>query len=102
MNDAPRVNAAATAGWPDLVDELDRWEKAGRVARLWWRDDDAVSATLQLERTLRLADGVPIALAVIPALARPELPAALSGATEISVLQHGWRHANHADHGKKS
>ena len=102
MNDAPRVNAAATAGWPDLVDELDRWEKAGRVAGLWWRDDDAVTATLQLERLLSLADGVPIALAVIPALARREFAAALSDVTRLSVLQHGWQHANHAPNGKKS
>jgi hypothetical protein len=97
-----RVEAATTAGWPDLVDELDRWGEAGRVAVLWWRDDDAVAATPQLEDLLLLAGDVPIALAVIPALARPELADALLCAKRIAVLQHGWQHANHAASGKKS
>ncbi len=97
-----RVAAATTVGWPDLVDELDRWGEAGRVAALWWRDDDAVAATPQLDDLLRLAGKVPVALAVIPALARPALAAALPGTPPIAVLQHGWQHANRAGHGKKS
>lgn len=88
--------------WRDLVEELDRWDAAGRVATLWWRDDDAVDATPQLARLLHLARGTPVALAVIPALARPELAAALAGAPQVSVLQHGWWHANCALHGKRS
>ncbi len=102
MIDPVRVDAAATAEWPDLVDELDRWGEAGRVAALWWRDDDAVAATPQLDGLLRLAGEVPIALAVIPALARPELAAALPSTPRVAVLQHGWQHANRAGHGKKS
>ena len=102
MSYLPRIDAATTAEWPDLVDELDRWGQAGRVATLWWRDDDAVTATPQLGELLRLAEGVPLALAVIPALARPELAAALQGRPRVAVLQHGWRHANRAEHGKKS
>ena len=102
MNDLPRVDAATTAGWPDLVDELDRWGLAERVARLWWRDDDAVTMTPQLDDLLRLAGEVPVALAVIPALARPELAAALHGAPLVAVLQHGWQHANRSGRGKKS
>jgi len=97
-----RVDAATTAGWPDLVDELDRWGEAGRVAALWWRDDDATAATPQLEGLLRLAGEVPVALAVIPALARPELASALPSRSPISVLQHGWLHRNRAGDGKKS
>jgi hypothetical protein len=102
MSHLPRVDAATTAEWPDLVDELDRWERAGRVASLWWRDDDAMTATPQLDELLRLAEGAPVALAVIPALARPELAAALHGRPLVTVLQHGWQHANRAEHGKKS
>ncbi len=102
MIDALGVDAAATAGWPDLIGELDRWGEAGRVAPLWWRDDDAVAATPRLEALLRLAAGVPLAVAVIPALARPDLAAALAGAAAVAVLQHGWQHANHAGDGKKS
>ncbi len=92
---------AGTAGWVDLVDEFDRWHATGRVARLWWRDDDAVAATPQLERLLSLTDGVPLALAVIPAGVQSDLPAALERSPQVAVLQHGWCHANHAVHGKK-
>ncbi len=95
-------DAAITAGWPDLVDELDRWHSAGRVAGLWWRDDDAVATTPCLDRLLSLAGDAPLALAVIPADAEPGLAAALATMPQIAVLQHGWRHANHASVGKKS
>jgi hypothetical protein len=97
-----RLDAATGPGWPDLIEELDRWGEAGRVATLWWRDDDAVAATPQLEALLRLADDVPLALAVIPARAEPSLPAALCDKPNVAVLQHGWRHGNHAVDGKKS
>jgi peptidoglycan/xylan/chitin deacetylase (PgdA/CDA1 family) len=96
------VDAATPAEWPALVDELDRWGEAGRVATLWWRDDDAVTATPRLDDLLRLAGAVPVALAVIPALARPELADALLGTPGVALLQHGWSHANHARSGKKS
>ena len=59
---APRCRCApvasmAAADWADLVAELDRWGEAGRVATLWWRDDDAVAATPQLATLLRVAGG---------------------------------------------
>jgi hypothetical protein len=94
--------AAAAPTWRDLAEEFDRWGEAGRVAELWWRDDDAVAATPQLDRLVRLAGATPIGLAVIPALARPDLAAALHGAPRVAVLQHGWQHANRAESGKKS
>ncbi len=97
-----RFDQATTAEWPDLVDELDRWGEDGRIAGLWWRDDDAVTFTPQLDALLRLTGEVPVALAVIPAVARPELAAALEGRPQIAVLQHGWQHANLAKDGKKS
>src|SRR5207247_4242563 len=96
MIDRVRVDQAMTAEWPDLVDELDRWGLAGRVAMLWWRDDDAVTVTPQLNKLLELAGEVPVALAVIPALARPELATALRGWPLVAVMQHGWQHANRA------
>ena len=43
------------AEWPDLIAELDRWEEAGQVATLWWRDDDAVAPTARLDRLLSIA-----------------------------------------------
>jgi hypothetical protein len=102
MSFMPRVDATTTAKWADLVAELDRWGEAGRVATLWWRDDDAVAPTPELSALLRLAPEVPLALAVIPADTRPDLTAALAPFPRIAVLQHGWRHANHAATGKKS
>ena len=38
--------------WDRLEREIDAWAAAGREATLWWRDDDAVAATAELERLL--------------------------------------------------
>src|SRR5436305_10697959 len=102
MTYLPRFEAATTAPWPDLIDELDQWGELGRVARLWWRDDDAVATSAQLDRLLQLAGDAPLDLAVIPALAQSSLATALAERPHIAVLQHGWRHANPALAGKKS
>lgn len=102
MTYMPRFDAATTADWPDLVAELDRWGEAGRVAALWWRDDDAVGASRNLSNLLRLAGAAPVALAVMPALMRADLVEALDRAPSVSVLQHGWRHLNWAGSDKKS
>jgi hypothetical protein len=101
MTVLPRVTAATTAEWPDLVAELDRWGEAGQIANLWWRDDDAVAATPELNSLLQLAGEVPLALAVIPAELDAGLHGYLQPMTQVTVLQHGWRHANHAAHGAK-
>jgi hypothetical protein len=102
MSYVPRGDAAGAATWSDLVDELDRWGESGRVAALWWRDDDAVTATACLAELLALAAGVPLGLAVIPGLARPDLAAMLQAAPNVMVLQHGWLHLNRMRDGKKS
>ncbi|MBB3996369.1 polysaccharide deacetylase family protein [Aureimonas pseudogalii] len=77
--------------------ELDRWADAGRTLDLWWRDDDACDETSALDRLLALSGryDLPVALAVVPATATPALVRRLRG-TRAAVLQHGWRHANHA------
>jgi hypothetical protein len=94
---------ATAAGWPDLAEELEHWGEAGCVATLWWRDDDATAASAELDRLLVAACDVPIALAIIPALADGGLAARLaSAAGRVAVLQHGWRHADHATRGRKS
>lgn len=106
MSQLPRV-APVIAGWPDLIEELDRWQAAGRVATLWWRDDDTVAPSAALDRLLSLAGNVPVALAVIPAAVDLQLAHWLSRragsgrGSVVAVLQHGWRHANHSA-GKKS
>ena len=91
------------AGWSLLVDELDRWRGAQRVAKLWWRDDDAVAPSANLDRLVEIAGTVPIALAVIPADAGSELADWLRKfGPSIAILQHGWRHADRALDAKKS
>ena len=88
--------------WQTLAGELDRWAEGGAVATLWWRDDDAAEATPQLERLLALSatTGVPLALAVVPAQLSTSLVERLADCDELGVLQHGWRHANHAGTGE--
>lgn len=96
-----------SAGWADLIDEFDRWEEAGRVATLWWRDD-AVAPSTALDRLLSINETVPVALAVIPAVAEPKLARWLSrhrrsvNGSGAAVLQHGWRHVNHSASRKRS
>jgi hypothetical protein len=95
------------AGWRDLIDELDRWQAAGRLATLWWRDDDAEGPTPALDRLLALKDAgprgpLPLSLAVIPGPAGPGLAARLGRESAVSVLQHGWAHANHAPMGERT
>jgi hypothetical protein len=64
----------------------------------WWRDDDAETPTPELDRLIALAarHRLPLALAVIPAGATQDLAARVRAAAGLTVLQHGWRHANHA------
>jgi hypothetical protein len=78
--------------------ELERWRAAGRIARFWFRDDDAVEPTDALDRLLGMTRdaGVPLLLAVIPALTGKTLVDRLSGEHHVSVALHGWSHTNHA------
>jgi hypothetical protein len=85
--------------WIRLIRELDHWGASGATATFWWRDDDAVTSTSQLDALFRYAGPIPLALAVIPALATLELADRLRERASAVVLQHGWRHANHAPDG---
>ena len=103
------TSSATTAQWLGLESELDHWGEQGRTATLWWRDDDAATPCDRLDRLLESAGHVPVALAVVPAAAGPALAARLGEARTRSggmpppaILQHGWRHANHAVDAKKS
>jgi len=89
-------------GWRALDNELDAWAAAGRVADFWWRDDDAHVAGPALDRLLGLstATAVPVAVAVVPALADRTVADALDG-SDAAVLQHGYSHANFAPDGAK-
>jgi len=89
---------ADRARWQRLDAELARWEKAGRVADLWLRDDDAVEPTAPLERLLASVrrHRLPATLAVIPAIAQTTLAERLTDEPGIAVAVHGWAHHNHA------
>jgi hypothetical protein len=89
--------------WDRLSAELDAWAVAGRIAEFWWRDDDAIDATPALDRllTLRADLELPLALAVIPANARPSLVTVLKGQAGIDILQHGYAHISHRPAGEK-
>jgi hypothetical protein len=107
MSRLQRFAPVMAAGWPDLVAELDLWGEADRVATLWWRDDDAVAPSAELDRLVAMLGKIPVALAVIPGTVEPELAAWLCHSSRSlpssgsAVLQHGWRHSNRST-GKKS
>jgi hypothetical protein len=90
--------------WQPLHDELAHWSDAGRVATLWWRDDDAVAPTAALDRMLALVDRhrAPLGLAVIPSLAQAALADRLRSQALVDVLQHGFAHVNHAGAGERA
>ncbi len=91
--------ALVTAAWTALDEEIGRWRDSGRAVDFWWRDDDASAPTDALARLLELSakSAVPVALAVIPLAASPELFAGLRAA----VLMHGTDHRNRAAPGEK-
>ena len=88
--------------WSDLDSELDAWRGGGRLATLWWRDDDAAAPAPALDRLSALAreHGVTVGLAVIPAIAQPSLAPWLES-VRAEVLQHGWAHRSHSAEGEK-
>jgi hypothetical protein len=92
--------------WRGLEIELEHWSRAGREVTLWWRDDDAVTATPQLQRLLgiaRLPGGasLPLCLAVIPRQADKSLAEFAASQPQFAILQHGFAHTNHAPAGEK-
>lgn len=84
--------------WKNLDDELALWSRQGRVASFWWRDDDACAATPQLETLLQFSEefSIPVSLSVVPARLDRGLCKRLVKLDQISVLQHGYAHRNHA------
>jgi hypothetical protein len=76
-------------GWERFAEEVAR-----RKPVFWLRDDDAVTVTPALQRLLDF--GVPVALAVIPDLAEPEL-----FKKDVAFLQHGCDHRNRAAPGER-
>lgn len=84
--------------WAPLRQEIDRWQAAGRTARLWLRDDDVVEPTDVLERLLDVTrpPAIPLTLAAVPAFAGQALADRLKTEQHVLVAVHGWSHRNHA------
>ena len=90
-----------SAPWPAFAEAIARRAGAGRPPVFWWRDDDATAPAPELQHLLELAysSAVPLALAVVPDGAQPELFELLRG--DVGVLQHGADHRNRAAAGEK-
>lgn len=91
------------AAWAELTAELDLWADEDRQAHFWWRDDDATKPSPALDRLLEIQAGadVPLAVAVIPAMAEAGLVERLIRQPGVVALQHGYAHHNHAPAGEK-
>ncbi len=89
--------------WSAVVQALDHAKDRGCPIRFWWRDDDVVADTPQLERLLDLSHRVKagVALAAIPQAIEPSLAARLRNEDSVFALVHGWSHANHAPASEK-
>jgi hypothetical protein len=91
----------AGVSWSELEDEVARRRAAGRPVAFWWRDDDAsvVSSSVKKLFAMSASFKIPLALAVIPERAEPELFRLLH--ERVTVLQHGTDHRNRAAAGEK-
>lgn len=86
--------------WTALVRELDAWDAQGRVADLWWRDDDATSPGPKLDRLIELTATTGLLLATVPASVESELCRVIERAPHVRIGQHGYAHINHAPKGQ--
>ncbi len=84
--------------WQPLHDEFQHWHDAGLTLPFWWRDDDAIEPTAQLESLITItADlGMPCHLAVIPKYATPAFAKRIKTSAQIIPVVHGWAHQSHA------
>ncbi|WP_153769739.1 polysaccharide deacetylase family protein [Labrenzia sp. CE80] len=80
----------------ELIAHLDWFAERGKKVRFWWRDDDAIEPTEDLDRLLAIANAhdVDVALAVIPKHATEALAERLKDEPHAIVLQHGFQHKN--------
>ncbi|MGZ2256429.1 polysaccharide deacetylase family protein [Roseobacter sp. A03A-229] len=89
--------------WTPLRAELANWRRACQVLPVWWRDDDAISATPALEKLSLIAEelSLPVHLAVIPAFADEAVAKAVAKTPFLIPTVHGWAHENRAPEGQK-
>lgn len=87
------------AAWHALAEELGAWATVGATPQFWWRDDDAFCETAQLRRLRGLLSHEALTLAVVPGLLQDDLVRSLEPWPRIAIVQHGWKHLNHAEVG---
>jgi len=85
--------------WSDLDSEFDAWRSKGRVADLWWRDDDAIASGAKLDKLVDITSASGLLLAAIPARVENSLVSSLNSVSHVLVAQHGYAHVNHAQRG---
>jgi hypothetical protein len=92
------VDALDRIAWVLAEAELGAWRRAGHVARLWWRDDDAREPSPALDRLLALCNrfNAPVALAIIPDRDLAPLAGRLSREPLVCPIQHGCDHLDRA------
>lgn len=92
-----------TPDWSTLDRELAHWQKGNLTLPLWWRDDDAMSQSAELERLADLSAelDLPVHLAVIPQGATADLARFAADNPQLIPVVHGWAHQNHAPAGEK-
>lgn len=97
------MSTAMTADWGPLDAELAKWQAKGLQLPLWWRDDDAIAPTTQLDQLSALSQnlGLPVHLAVIPETAQPALASYVAQHPQLIPVVHGWAHQNQAPEGQK-
>lgn len=93
----------SSKAWSRLDKELELWSGAGKTAYFWWRDDDAVALTPELQQLDQLSQtmGVPIAIALIPQRLDESLIKFIKHKNYFKVLQHGYAHQSYAFEGQK-
>lgn len=94
------MNVKDSNPWVLLLEEFDAWDKLGRQAELWWRDDDAATPGPKLEQLLCVSAQAGLLLAVIPAKCDASLSSMLSRSPMVCIAQHGYAHINHAPRGR--
>lgn len=92
-----------TPDWTALDIELSEWTAQGLALPLWWRDDDAIEPSPNLDRLTSLSQklGLPVHLAVIPQDATAALARYVASHPVLIPVVHGWAHQNHAAKGDK-
>jgi hypothetical protein len=84
--------------WSPLHKALARCRETKTPLPIWWRDDDAIAPTSELDQLTKLSEkvGVPIYLACIPETTQSDLVPYVRERPALIPCIHGWSHKNSA------